>query len=489
MTPPIAACLPLGLLTGALALAMTAAAASARGEAAAVPLRVDCARAAGTIRPLHGINNGPLDRGGIVDLSAWHRQLGGPLTRLHDVHWPDADAVDFHTIFPDLGADPARPESYRFAATDEYLQAIVDVGMPIVYRLGESIEHRKHKRYVHPPADYAKWTAACLGIIRHYNEGWAGGFRHGIRYWEIWNEAENRPAMWSGSDDDYFRLYAAAARAIKAEFPDLKVGGPAVGDSGRMEGGQWRATPFMTGFLDACKRLEAPLDFFSWHIYTDDPAAPAFRARAIRQWLDANGFGKTELHLNEWNYLPGNDWGPLSLAGQGKARKAYFEAIGGPPGAAFTACTLIGLLDSPLDAANYYSGDTLEFGLFDRYGGPRKPFYVMKAFRTLLDTPHRVEAAGGEPGRLALAAGVNADKTAATVLVANYRSDRKRVDLAVANLPWAGPAACEVFILDASRDLEKCEAFAAPGGELHVALDLPAPSVGLVTIRKAQAGP
>ena len=165
---------------------------------------------------------------------------------------------------------------------------------------------------------------------------------------------------------------------------------------------------------------------------------------------------------------------------------SFSASASGAPGAAFTACTLIGLLDSPLDAANYYSGDTLEFGLFDRYGGPRKPFYVMKAFRALLDTPNRVEAVGGEPGRLALAAGMNADKTAATVLVANYRSDRKRVDLAVADLPWAGPAACEVFILDAVRDLEKCEAFAAPGGELRVTLDLPAPSVGLVTVRKAQ---
>ena len=59
---------------------------------------------------------------------------------------------------------------------------------------------------MHPPADAAKWAAICVGIIRHYNEGWANGFHHGIRYWEIWNEPENRPAMWTGTDEDYLAL-------------------------------------------------------------------------------------------------------------------------------------------------------------------------------------------------------------------------------------------------------------------------------------------
>src|SRR5262245_10791984 len=77
-------------------------------------------------------------------------------------------------------------------------------------------------------------------IIRHYNEGWAGGAHHGIRYWEIWNEPENRPSMWSGSDQDYFRLYRIAARAIKKHNPQLKVGGPAVGYSGELRSGTFR---------------------------------------------------------------------------------------------------------------------------------------------------------------------------------------------------------------------------------------------------------
>jgi xylan 1,4-beta-xylosidase len=88
------------------------------------------------------------------------------------------------------------------------------------------------KHHVHPPKDVERWAETCMGIIRHYNEGWAHGTRHGIQYWEIWNEPENRPAMWSGSDADYFRLYAATVTRIKASFPALKVGGPFRGCSG-----------------------------------------------------------------------------------------------------------------------------------------------------------------------------------------------------------------------------------------------------------------
>src|SRR4051794_1736392 len=203
--------------------------------ARAAEVVVDCAKSAGEIRPLHGVNSGPLDRGGLIDLSASHRALSIPLTRLHDCHWPNPDVVDLHVVFPDSGADPEKPESYDFVRTDAYVKAIVATGSKIVYRLGESIEHGPDKRRQRPPADAEKWAAACVGIIRHYNEGWTDGQRYDIRYWEIWNEPDNRPNCWTGSDEDYFRLYATAAKAIKARFPNARVGGPAAGNVGRVE--------------------------------------------------------------------------------------------------------------------------------------------------------------------------------------------------------------------------------------------------------------
>lgn len=163
-----------------------------------------------------------------------------------------------------------------------------------MFRLGESIEHTKKKYHVHPPADPEKWAAVCLGIIRHYNEGWGKGFHHEIRYWETWNEPENRPAMWTGSDEDYFRLYSVAAKAIKARFSQVLVGGPAVGNTGRMIGDTLDPSPFLGKFLTHCRQDSAPLDFFSWHMYTDNPQTLAQRAGAVRRLLDRHGFVKTE---------------------------------------------------------------------------------------------------------------------------------------------------------------------------------------------------
>ena len=470
-----------------IALALAALGAWPADGGAAAEIAVDFAQAAGEIRPLHGGNGGPADGSGLLDLSASWRELAIPITRLHDCLYPDPNVVDMHAVFPDPKADPERPESYDFSRTDAYLAAIVKAGAAIVYRLGESIEHTKRKYRVHPPADPARWAAACLGVIRHYNEGWADGFHFNIRYWEIWNEPENRPAMWTGTDDDYFRLYTVTAKAIKARYPDLAVGGPSAGWSGPVEGERLQPTPFAAGLLAACKREGAPLDFFSWHIYTNDPAAVAARARATRRWLDESGFSKSESHLNEWNYLPSNDWRPMMLEGQGKGREAWYAAIGGAPGAAFTACVLAGLQDSPVDVANYYTADFQDFGLFTRHGAPKKTFYAFKAFKALLDAPLRVGATGGESGRLAVAAGMARDKASATILVSNLRSAQDKIALAVKNLPWPGPTACDVFILDAARDLAKVREAAMPAGDLALSEDLKAPGVCLIRLHKPAA--
>ncbi len=138
-------------------------------------LTVDFAKPHGTLRALHGVNKGPLVPGGLIDLTEAQRALGIPFTRLHDCHWPNPDVVDMHAIFPDPAADPEDPKSYVFGPTDEYIAAVRATGAQIVFRLGESIEHTTIKRHVHPPADLARWTAAAVGMIRHYNDGWAGG--------------------------------------------------------------------------------------------------------------------------------------------------------------------------------------------------------------------------------------------------------------------------------------------------------------------------
>ncbi len=447
-------------------------------------LEVDFSRPIGQVRPLQGMNGGPIACGEMVDLSQRHRELGIPLMRLHDCHWPNPDVVDIHVVFPRVDADPALPESYDFSRTDDYIQSILDTGARIVYRLGESIEHGKKKYHVHPPPSPEKWAAICEGIVRHYRQGWAGGLRHDIRYWEVWNEPENRPAMWTGSDEDYFRLYEATSRALKSRFPEIKVGGPAVGAPGKVEGGVLKPSPFLAGFLARVKDRSLPLDFFSWHRYSDDPFSFAEEARAVRRHLDGLGLRGTECHLNEWNYLPGNDWGPILLGGQGLAREKCYAEMGGPRGAAFVACALISLEDSPVDMANFYRSDIDGFGLFTSHGVPKKVFHAFRAFRALTDLPARAEVRGGEPGRLAVCAGMDRERSQGTVLVSSFSSPAERITLRLQGLPWPGPAAFEASVVDAERDLEVVERGELPSPDLVYSRDLKAPSVLLLSLRR-----
>lgn len=455
-------------------------------------VRVDFSQLVGTIRPLHGVNCGPLPAGGLTDLSDLHRAAAFPFVRLHDCRWPNTDVVDIHVVFPDFRRDPADPASYDFARTDAYVKAVLDTGSKVVFRLGESIEHTADKRHVHPPADVAKWAAVCLGIVRHYNDGWANGFRHDIRYWEIWNEPENRPACWTGTDEQYFNLYEAASTAIKAKFPDLKVGGPAVGYSGKFAGGKldgkFEPSEFVVAFLKRCRDRRLPLDFFSWHLYTDDPTECVARAKAIRALLDASGFPKAESHLNEWNYLPDNSWTPAGRKGQGPPRDQFFDRVGNAEGAAFAAAVLCNLQDAPVDVANYFRAETDAFGLFTSHGSPRKSYHAFRAFRQLLGNPRRVTTRidDGAAGRgFAACAGVAEDGRSAAVLVGCLRPSDQPTTVRVAGLPWEGATACEVLVVDAARDLTAERRSVEPAGAFAVTLAADGPRVYLLSLSRA----
>lgn len=445
-------------------------------------LHVDFSVHTGTIRALHGINKGPLAPGGMMDVIGEQTALGIPYTRLHDCGWPNPYVVDHHAVFPNPDADPTKPESYDFRLTDEYIAAVRKTGAEPIYRLGESIEHTSVKRFVHPPADPDKWAAVCVGIIRHYNEGWANGFEYHIRYWEIWNEPENRPAMWSGNDDDYLRLYRVAATAIKRRFPTLKVGGPALGSSGSFVDGVFQPTEFAANFLTMCRKENVPLNFFSWHCYTSDPTELSRRCRAIRQLLDSKGFTETESHLNEWNFLPGNSWAPISKTGTPEKRKRFYDDMAGAPGAAFIAASLLEFEDVPVDVCNLFHGEFGDF-VFDQHGAPQKNYMALKAFRDLVKTPRRVKASGAVPGKLEIAAGLSADGREATVLVSNFADPRSEFILDQKSFTWTGGVTAEIRTIDAGHDYAAVRSVALDEGGSKLLLSLKAPAVAVVRLR------
>lgn len=263
-----------------------------------------------------------------------------PYSRLHDVggSYGGNVYVDIPNIFRDFDADENDPASYDFVFTDWLIGALEKAGCEPIYRLGVTIENQcAMKAYrLDPPKDFGKWARICEHIFRHYNEGWADGFRYGIRYWEIWNEPENgrglpENMMWSGTPEQYFELYSVTAKHLKKCFgDDIMIGGygscgfyAAIGESVPAEA---KCTPryesfleFFENFLTYIREHDAPLDWYSWHSYTSCETN-MIMADYADEVLTRHGYGNVEVHLNEWNTAPkrhqrGTSYAAASAAG------------------------------------------------------------------------------------------------------------------------------------------------------------------------------
>lgn len=295
-----------------------------------VDLKVDFKEVGEVFKPMHGIGQPPITG---LSNAMFHylKEAGIPYSRLHDVGgWLGGGLyVDIPNLFRDFDADENDPASYDFVFTDRIIEGLMNAGCEPYFRLGVTIEneHMRKSYRIYPPKDFEKWARICEYVIRHYNEGWADGYRYGITYWEIWNEpddcyVEESSAMWKGTPEDYFRLYSVAAKHLKGCFGDsIKVGG--YGHCGVYEYAQDKdlcgidhedtyiydfTISFMHGFFKYQKETNAPIDFFSWHVYDNchkstrkDFCNISEHADYVRRILDKYGYVNTEHHLNEWN--------------------------------------------------------------------------------------------------------------------------------------------------------------------------------------------
>ena len=270
---------------------------------------VDFEKVLGKVKPMHSVNNGPVYKFAadqrITNIEAF-RAAGIPYARTHDASFCSTyggeHIVDVNMIFTDWSRDVNDPASYDFTLTDEYLRMIEAAGTKVFYRLGSKIEHWSKKYNTLPPADFQQWAEVCEHIIRHYTEGWADGYHMDIEYWEIWNEPDLDPddsthkRCWGGTAKEFYELFCITYKHLKACFPHLKIGGPAV--SGIKE--DWIA-----GLFNRMKEYGLEPDFFSWHVYSSTVERIQSHIHRVRKLLDDFGFTKTESILNEWNYVKG----------------------------------------------------------------------------------------------------------------------------------------------------------------------------------------
>ena len=388
-------------------------------------IKVDFSKIVGKMKPVHAVGQPPIIGWSSDKLFHYLTEAGIPYARLHDVGggFGGGKFVDIPNVFPDFNADPDDPASYDFTWTDPLITSLMNSKVEPYYRLGVTIENevwRKAYR-VNPPEDPEKWTKICAGVIRHYTKGWANGFEYDIKYWEIWNEPEctnGRRVMWTGTWEQYLELYDVTSKLLKAEFPEIKIGGYAsIGfyalkemnpESTWCKDCQSYIDLFLQ-FMQYIKDHNCPMDFFSWHSY-DEPKYTALYANYVAEKLKEYGYGHAEQHLNEWNCGPQN---------RDKACHA-----------AATAGFLISMQNSPVDIGMFYDarcGTSIYGGLFNPMTlRPLKSYWAFPAFNELYRRKDQVEAESDTEDLYVAAA---AGDPEGAVLIVNFRNETLDLEL------------------------------------------------------------
>lgn len=377
--------------------------------------------------------------------------------RTHD--WPLVNSgqrvVDYQYIFPLFNKDPADPANYIFGPTDHLLKLAKDIGLEIFYRLGTSIEHTGDVHFNSlMPEDFDKTAEIFAATVRHYNKGWANGFNWGIKYWEIWNEPDGGANMWWSPDLTYNELrgkfaefFAICLKRLKSEFPDIKVGGPAL----------CSANPsYFKPILAACKKAGVKPDFLSWHYYGKDPFAMVKSGERMRKLCDEMGFEDVEFILNEYHYLMSWD----GIHGRNSTPAMVKLATDGPTGinsidsACFYLTALSLFQDSEFSQAYYYGcAHTGTWGYLDQYKQFNKPYYAARMYGALCKDYANICEVKNEGTITTLA--LKDDKGAkAALLLTDYCGTDQVIKVKVKGLK--GVKHVSAHVLDYTRDDYPC---------------------------------
>jgi len=254
--------------------------------AATVELAVDATQTIGDI----DLTRYALGQGGLSD-----KPMIGPHTDQIAELRPQTIRLfgqEYFDLYPKRGR-------YHWGTLDKSIEAVLATGAKPLLCLcfkPHALFPKIDQDIVHPN-DYLEWEKLIFELVRHCNQR----RRYGIEYWEVSNEpdiGEDGGCPYRFKPEDYFTYYRHTASAILRADPEAKVGGPALAGYRSRLG---------DALIEHCGKGDAPLHFFSWHIYSNDPRQ--FR-RSIEEVKGKLGkyprLAATETILDEWNMSLGN---------------------------------------------------------------------------------------------------------------------------------------------------------------------------------------
>ncbi len=332
-----------------------------------------------------------------------HQELGVQSVRAHAILCDDLG------VYREVDGEPV----HDFSGIDRVYDALLETGLRPVVELSymprdlASDPSRTVFTYagiISPPRDWDRWSDLVTSLTAHFVDRYGLDEVRDRWSFEVWNEA-NLDVFWSGSQEEYLRLYDVTVAAVRKIDDRLVVGGPSSAAA------QW-----VELLLEHAAESGAPVDFVSTHSYGSPPLD-------LRPILARHGREDAKLWWTEWG--PGSQ---------------HFHLVGD---SVFAATFLLdGLVSSMgrIDALSHWvASDHFEelgrpeklshggFGLLT-VGNLRKPrWWALVLLERLGDVQLPATVEGDGAGGLVNALAARADDGEAAVLVWNSSLDQSRI--------------------------------------------------------------
>lgn len=189
-----------------------------------------------------------------------------------DLKWGFTDAYK-----EDANGNPI----YNWITVDSIIDIFVERGMKPLMEIGfmpkalsskpEPYEHTWSTNgkiwtgWTYPPKDYNKWSELVYQWAKHSIERY-GKTEVNSWLWQLWNEPDI--GYWSGTFEEYCKLYDYTAQGLKKACPDCTIGGPhTTNPAGE------KAFDYLNKFIDHCLngtnyatgKTGTPLQYIGFH--------------------------------------------------------------------------------------------------------------------------------------------------------------------------------------------------------------------------------
>jgi xylan 1,4-beta-xylosidase len=331
-------------------------------------------------------------------------ELGVAAVRAHGILCDDLG------VYREADGEPV----HDFTGVDRVYDAVLELGLRPVVELsfmprdlaadpGRTVF--AYEGIISPPRDWDRWADLVTDLTAHLVERYGRQELRDEWSFEVWNEA-NLDVFWSGTEEEYLRLYDVTVRAVREVDPHLVVGGPGSA-----------AAAWVESLLEHTAGSGVPVDFVSTHTYGSPPLD--LRPTLARA-------GRTDAAI-WWT-----EWGPGSQ---------HFHQVGD---SVFAATFLLDGMASAmgrLDALSHWvASDHFEelgrpqrlahggFGLLS-VGNLRKPkWWALWLLEQLGDERLPVRTDGDGAGSLVTAVAARAADGSLGVLTWNSSLDQSRID-------------------------------------------------------------